>query len=165
MGIQNLALSFSPTYIPSTSFLSFLYDGKYLVHDPTDGTVGNIDIVKLLYMRLNISCSHTSSSRVLHPVHLPEGRTSCHSWLPFVGLRFFAMIIPPDCVVLSYISLKVYTNFGILPTDKGRKSALLLSLTANHSVKPFLHHSSFSLSAPEIFIIFIPLLKNKKWPY
>ena len=34
----------------------------------------------------------------------------------FFGLSFrLAIIIPPDCVVLSYISLEVYTNFGIVP--------------------------------------------------
>lgn len=34
----------------------------------------------------------------------------------FCGLSFLlAIIIPPDCVVLSYISLQVYTNFGIVP--------------------------------------------------
>jgi hypothetical protein len=36
----------------------------------------------------------------------------------FCGLSFLlAIIIPPDCVVLSYISLEVYTNFGIVPND------------------------------------------------
>ncbi len=34
----------------------------------------------------------------------------------FCGLSFLlAIIIPPDYVVLSYISLEVYTNFGMVP--------------------------------------------------
>ena len=48
----------------------------------------------------------------------------------FCGLSFFLVIIkPPDCVVLSYISLKVYTNFRIAPCNT-------LFLTKLHIPKP-----------------------------
>lgn len=58
------------------------------------------------------------------------------------GLSFLlAIIIPPDCVILSYISLEVYTNFGMGPFLTGNLLTLyyipvreyhFLTLIINH---------------------------------